>query len=115
MRFTAAARSGAVSASVPSKSNSTARLVIAPAAEQVVDVAVAPEAVALREGVVGHADELLGGEPARAAPARQFRGLDEAQVIVRAFRKKLEDVLGADHSEKVGLWIAVDGGEKHEA
>src|SRR3954452_19319807 len=57
MAFTAAARSGAVSANVPSKSKSTARLVTH-AAQEVVDVAVAPEAVFARERVVGHADQL---------------------------------------------------------
>ena len=41
MRFTAAARSGAVSASVPSKSKSTARLGVTRGAQQVVHVAVA--------------------------------------------------------------------------
>src|SRR5512145_3159171 len=72
MRFTAAARSGAVSASVPSKSNSTAWLGIAGAAQEVVDVAVRAELVAPRERVVRHADELLGREAGRAAPAREL-------------------------------------------
>src|SRR5438132_329178 len=44
MAFTAAAKSGAVSAKVPSKSNSTARLVTH-AAQEIVDVAVALEQV----------------------------------------------------------------------
>src|SRR6266850_2248243 len=52
--LTAAARSGAVSAKVPSKSNSTARLVTH-AAQEVIDVAVALEPVTLPERVVGHA------------------------------------------------------------
>ena len=46
MRFTAAARSGAVSASVPSKSKRTARLGITRAAQQVVHVAVGAEPIA---------------------------------------------------------------------
>src|SRR5881628_3297265 len=113
MRFTAVARSGAVSASVPSKSNSTARLGIARAAQEVVHVAVAPQAVALRERVVAHADELFRAQAARTAPARELGRLDEAQVVVRALGQKLEHVLRADHREQIRLRIAVDGGEEH--
>src|ERR671914_379411 len=51
-RLTAAARSAAVSASVPSKSKSTAQLGIARAAHQVVHVAVGAQAVAPGERVV---------------------------------------------------------------
>src|SRR5687767_759962 len=92
MRFTAAARSGAVSASVPSKSKSTARLGIARASQEVVHIAVAPQAVAPRDGVVAHPDQLVGPQPCRAAPARKLRRLDEAHVIVRAFRQQAEHV-----------------------
>src|SRR5687767_2422966 len=113
MRFTAAARSGAVSASVPSKSNRTARLDIAAAAQKIVDVAVAPEPIALADRVVGHADELLGPQPAGAGVARELGGLDEAQIVVRAPGQKLQHVLGADDREEVGLGIAVDGGKEY--
>src|SRR5438445_136758 len=61
MALTAAARSGAVSASVPSKSNSAARagrLLVTHAAQEIVDVAVALEAVAPAERAVGHAEQL---------------------------------------------------------
>src|SRR5882672_5202827 len=90
MRLTAAARSGAVSAKVPSKSNSAARagrLLLTHAAQDVVDVAVALEPVALGERVVGHADQLGGAQAGGAREARKLRGLDEAQVIVRAARQ----------------------------
>src|SRR5689334_7396464 len=101
MAFTAAARSGAVSANVPSKSNSTARVLLTHAAREIVDVAVAPEAVLARERVVGHADELGGAKARVARVARELRGLDEAQVVVRAARQEPQDVLGADHGEEV--------------
>src|SRR5438034_6760111 len=112
MRLTAAARSGAVSAKVPSKSNKAARagrLLLTHAAQEIVDVAVASEPVALRQRVVGHADQLGGAQPGGPREAREFRGLDEAQVIVRAARQQPQYVLGADHREKVGLRVAVDG------
>src|SRR5688572_14978561 len=111
MRLTAAARSGAVSASVPSKSNSTA-LVIAKAAQEVVHVAVAPQRVSLRYRVVCHADELVGSQPGVAAPARKLRRLDEALVVVGAFRQEAKDVLRPDDGEQVGLRISVDGREE---
>src|SRR5947208_3047807 len=79
MRFTAAARSGAVSANVPSRSKSTARQeaarplsAVTGAAQQVVDVAILLEPVDLGDGVVGHAEELLGAQPALPAPAREL-------------------------------------------
>src|SRR6476661_2126772 len=87
MAFTADARSGAVSANVPSKSKSTARLVTH-AAQEVVDVAVAPEAVFTRERVVSHAHELHWKEGRGAREARELGRLDEAQVIVGAARQE---------------------------
>src|SRR5688572_5776632 len=112
MRFTAAARSGAVSASVPSKSKSTAPLFIAGAAHEIVHVAVDAEAVASRDGVVRHADQLFGAQSRRPRPARKLRGLDEALVVVRPFGKETEQVFGAHDSEEIGLRIAVDGGKE---
>src|SRR5688572_1694107 len=73
-RFRAATRSGALSASVPSKSKSTARLGVTHAAQEVVDVAVAAQPVALRERVVGQADELAGPQRRLARGARQLGG-----------------------------------------
>src|SRR5687767_13356174 len=83
-RFTAAARSGAVSASVPSKSNSTARLGVTRAAQKVVDVAVPAELVAPCEGVVRQADQLLGAQCGIATGARQLGRLDEPPVVMRS-------------------------------
>src|SRR5690348_5143400 len=83
MLFSAAARSGAVSASVPSKSKRTARK-LEHAAHQVVHIGIRPEAVLPRERVVGHAQHLFRTQPGLAREARQLRGLDEAQVVVRA-------------------------------
>src|SRR5438067_2431947 len=84
MVFTAEARSGALSANVPSKSNSTARVLVTHAAQEIVDVAVAPEPILARERVVGHADELGAAQPGVSSEARELSGLDEAQVVVRA-------------------------------
>src|SRR5438552_10539943 len=91
MALTAAARSGAVSAKVPSKSNSAARagrLLVTHAAQKVIDVAIAPEPIALGQRVVGHADELGRAQARGTGKARELRGLDEAQVIVRAARQQ---------------------------
>src|SRR5215212_9945440 len=104
MRFSAAARSGALSASVPSKSNSTA-LLTTHATQEVIDVAVRFQLVALGERVVSHADQLLDAQPRRSRPARQLRGLDEALVVMRAARQQAQEILGADHGEEVGLRI----------
>src|SRR5688572_32618852 len=71
-RFSAATRSGALSASVPSKSKRTARLGVTHAAQEIDDVAVAAQAIALRERVVGHADELVGAQLRGARRARQL-------------------------------------------
>src|SRR5690348_15917962 len=101
MALTAAARSGAVSAKVPSKSNSAARLVTH-AAQEVIDVAVAPETVFTRERVVGHADQLDRPQRCGAREARELGGLDEAQVVVCAARQQAQDVLGAYHGEEIG-------------
>src|SRR2546430_1187895 len=109
---TSAARSGAVSARVPSKSNSTA-LGVTQAAQEVVDVAIGSEAILPGDRAVGHADQLVWPQAAVPAPACELRGLHEAQVIVGAFREQLQDVLGADHGEEVRLGIAVDGREKY--
>src|SRR5690349_7331576 len=111
MAFTAAARSGAVSANEPSKSNSTARVLVTHAAREIVDVAVASEAVLARERVVGHADQLRRAQSRLARVARELRGLDEAQVIVRAARQEPQDVLRADDGEEIGLRVAIDGRE----
>src|SRR2546430_3647349 len=108
MVFTAEARSGAVSANVPSKSNSTARVLVTHAAQEIVDVAVAPQPVLARERVVGHADELRAAQPGVASEARELRGLDEAQVVVRAARQQAQDVLRADDRKQIGLGVAVD-------
>src|SRR5882724_12810013 len=74
IRFSARPRSGAVSAKVPSRSNSTARTPFsltaaspAHAVHQVVDAGVAAERVDLGERVVGHADDLAHLEPRGAA------------------------------------------------
>src|SRR3954465_9854091 len=82
MVLTAAARSGAVSANVPSKSNSAA-LLVTRAAQEIVDVAVGFQPVTLGERVIGHADQLGGAQARVAREARKLGGLDEALVVVR--------------------------------
>src|SRR3954465_4593945 len=83
MALTAAARSGAVSAKVPSKSNSAA-LLVTRAAQEIVDVAVRFQPIALAERVVGHADQLRGAQARIACEARELGGLDEALVVMRS-------------------------------
>src|SRR3954470_8452401 len=107
MALTAAARSGPVSANVPSKSNSTARLVT-PAAQEIVDVAVAPEPVLAGKRVVSHADQLVRSEHRVAREARELGGLDEAQIVVRAAWQQAQHIFGADDREEIRLRVAVD-------
>ena len=59
MRLTAWPRSGAVSAKVPSRSNSTARIIglSAPACKDVIDAGIRFERVGPGERVVGHAGD----------------------------------------------------------
>src|SRR5258708_9150294 len=99
MALTAAARSGAVSANVPSKSNSAARagrLLLTHAAQEIVDVAVALEAVAAAERGVGHAHPLRAAPAPPAAPTRGLPRLDEAQVGMPAPRQQAHQALGPD-------------------
>src|SRR5258708_12640253 len=87
MALTAAARSGAVSANVPSKSNSAARagrLLLTHAAQEIVDVAVALEPVAAAERVLGHAGPLGAAQPVVPGPARHLRRLAETPVVIPA-------------------------------
>src|SRR5450755_922146 len=90
IRLIAAARSPAVSASVPSRSNSTARtssrtgiapLVATAKAHDVVDRGVGFEAIDFGEGVVRHADQRVGLEPRAARERGDFRGLEKARVV----------------------------------
>src|SRR5690349_6511721 len=121
--FNAAARSGAVSASVPSRSNSTARtgssrgLASEVTAERrnVVDRRIGLETISLGDRVVGHADERVGLEAGAPRESGQLRRLEEASVVVRALRKEPEQVFPADHREQIGLGIAIDGREHDEA
>src|SRR5262245_40164335 len=78
-RFIAAARSPAVSAKVPSRSNRTA--LVPDTADEVIDVGIRAEAVLLGDRVVRHADHLFGAQSRLAAPAAQLRGTDEALVV----------------------------------
>src|SRR5258708_34563952 len=99
MALTAAARSGAVSANVPSKSNSAARagrLLLTHAAQEIVDVAVALEPVAAAERGIGHADQLGAVQAGVARPARQPRRPDEAQVVMPAARQQAQQEPGAE-------------------
>src|SRR5260221_4508455 len=112
MALTAAARSGAVSANVPSKSNSAARggrLLLTHAAQEIVDVAVALEPVAAAERAIGHADQLRAVQAGVARPARPLRGRDEWQVVVRAARQESQQGPGPDHGEHIPRPIAIYG------
>src|SRR5260221_10284215 len=110
MRFTVRAMSGAVSASVPSRSKSTAS--ITHGSHHVVDVHVAAQRIGLREGIVSHAGEVADREPRFAARARKLRRPDEARVLVGAARQQVENVFGAHDGEEERLRVAVEGGEE---
>src|SRR4051812_765905 len=71
MMFTVRAMSGAVSASVPSRSKSTASTT--PRPQQVVHIHIAAERIDLRERVVAHAGEVEYLQSRIAAGARQLR------------------------------------------
>src|SRR5574341_1122794 len=77
-----------------------------------VDVAIRVQAVAPRERVVDHASELERAQAGVPAPARELRRADEARVVVRAPRQQVQQVLGPDHGDQVGVRIAVDGREE---
>ena len=76
--------------------------------QQVVDVAIPAQSIRAREGVVGHALDLERPEAGVAAPAHQLGRADEARVVVRSLGQQLEQVLGADDREQVGLRVAID-------
>src|SRR3954471_12692419 len=111
--------SGAVSASVPSRSKSTARIaasgLVTRRPEQVVHVHVAAQRIAARERVVGHAGEVEDAQPRFTAGARKLRGPDEACELVGSTRQQAQDVFGSDDGEGERLCIAVDGGEEDQA
>src|SRR5471030_1043703 len=91
IKFPVCARSGAVSASVPSRSKRTAS--ITAGSEEIVHVHVTAQRIGLREGIVGHAGEVGDGEPRGAAGPRKLRGPDETRVLVGALRQEPEHVL----------------------
>src|ERR1700682_2886704 len=96
--FSVRVMSGAVSASVPSRSKSTASITHGP--QEIVHVHVASQRIDLGDGIVGHAGEVRDPQPATAAGPRELGGPDEAGVLVRALRKQAEDVLGAHDREE---------------
>src|ERR1700688_1581423 len=94
-------RSGAVSASVPSRSNSTSSVTRdmlggTPAGKQVIDAGVAAQGKAARPGVVLHAAYAADLEAAGAHAARQFARTQKARVVVGAARQQAQQILGAD-------------------
>src|SRR5688572_30511081 len=75
IRFTVRARSGAVSASVPSRSKRTAcsRMSATAGAHQVIHVHVTPQRIHLGERIVGHAGEVRDLEAGGAAVPGELR------------------------------------------
>src|SRR5678815_4302911 len=112
MMFTVRAMSGAVSASVPSRSKRTASTTAR--SQQVIHVHVPTQRIDLRERVVRHAGEVEDLEPGVAACARELRWTDEARVFVGALRQQVQHVLRADDGEEKRLRVAIDRGEEHE-
>src|SRR6185295_9247821 len=108
---------GAVSASVPSRSKSTAAMASSAMARahQIVHVHIPAQRIDLGDRIVGHAREVGDLEAGGAAVARQLRGPYEARVLMGALGEQAQDVFGADDREEEGLGIAVDGGKEHPA
>ena len=122
--FSASVMSSAVSSSVPSRSNSTPLMVGVHAAlvagrrvrcMQVVHRRVARERALLAHRVVAEPGDVHDVERRRAREARDFRGLEQALVFMRAARHEIRDVFGADDGEHERLEIAVDRGDEHVA
>src|SRR6266567_9345082 len=104
-RFTAAARSDAVSASVPSRSKSTARtgsgrasfaLDIAAERCDVIDRRIGFEPVRLGERVIGHPDQIVGFKAGAPAESGQLGRFDKTRVVVRAAWQESQDVFAAN-------------------
>src|SRR5690606_33909775 len=94
-RLVARARSGAVSASVPSRSRRTASIIAANCVNEVIDVGVAAERIVFGERVVVHAGEFSDVQAGFAAGAGQLGGFDELGVVVRTFGQQFEYVFCA--------------------
>src|SRR5262249_14233319 len=126
-RLTAAARSPAVSASVPSRSNRTARthsgaivvasgviLVATTKRGDVVDRRIPTERVASRERVIGHADYRVDFEFRLAGMSCKLRRLQEPRVVVCSTGQQPQCVLCAKNRQEIGFGVAVDGRENQQ-
>ena len=80
--------------------------------QEIVDVGIVPEAVALAERVVCHSNQLVGFQQGAFRPTRKVGRFDEFRIIMRAFGQHFEHIVGTNHGKQVSLGIAVDRGEK---
>src|SRR5262245_43229238 len=120
MRLSASAKSPAESASVPSRSNSTAdtgsgRAVTSSIrfaeGRDVIDGGIRRERVHAGQRLVGHAGHRQEIETARARVTRELRRTNELRPVVRAPRQQTQDILRAEDGERVRLRIAIERGE----
>ena len=51
--------------------------------------------------IVGHAGQMVRQDSGFAAYAREFRGLDESGIVMRAFWQQIQYVFRANHGKKV--------------
>src|SRR5258706_11644884 len=94
IRFTVRAMSGAVSASVPSRSKITAS--ITDGSQQVVHVHVAPQRIRLRERIVSHASEADDREPRLAAFLPNLLRAEKTRVFVGGLWNEAQHIHGTD-------------------
>jgi len=69
------------------------------------------EPIAPVQRVVRHSDQCVGLEAGAARQCRDFGGLEEARIFMRAARKQLQHVLCAENREQIRFWITIDGRE----
>src|SRR5260221_12809269 len=125
MVLRARAISGAVSANVPSRSNSTARvrpaegraiaLARLAAGDDIVHRHIVVQRVMLAEGVVTHAGKFADREPRIACHRGQFGRSDETAIFVGAPGQQVQHIFRADNGEQEGLGVAVERGKKYPA
>src|SRR5210317_462149 len=107
MRSAAAPRSGALSMSVPSKSNRTALMLVNMVAlrcfgggKHVVDAGVVAQPIVFGQGVVFQTACTLDFQVSRSAKGGQLGGLDELGVGVGTFGQHVQHVFSTHNGEQ---------------
>jgi hypothetical protein len=68
-----------------------------------------------RKRVVAQACDFHDLQAGLPTKARKFGRLEEARVFVGAARQQVEQVLGAEHGDEIGLGIAIQRGQENLA